>query len=131
MWSSPMGWRRLSFICLTCCHVSIAVYPSTMDEQPLNADILDLATRRWCGTPCRRGARWALTPPFHPYRQVSAVIFCHLNPEVTPSFPLRNAMLCVARTFLKQSMLPATSRSTAFSGCKFTKKLVQAESRTK
>lgn len=25
-----------------------------------------------------------------------------LNPEVAPSFPLRNAMLCVARTFLSQ-----------------------------
>ncbi len=54
--------------------------------------------------PCRRGARWALTPPFHPYHHnVMAVIFCHLNPEVAPSFPLRNAMLCVARTFLSCS----------------------------
>ena len=113
MWPSSVGDAACHLSVWTCCHVSIAVYPSTMDEQPLDADILDLATRRWCGTPCRRGARWALTPPFHPYRQVSAVIFCHLNPEVTPSFPLRNAMLCVARTFLKQSMLPATSRPTA------------------
>ena len=34
-----------------------------------------------------------------------AVIFCHLNPEVAPSFPLRNAMLCVARTFLSRALL--------------------------
>ena len=30
----------------------------------------------------------------------AAVVFCHLNPEVAPGFPLRNVMLCVARTFL-------------------------------
>ena len=52
-WSCKPGYvvvtrrkRRLSFICLPCCHDSIAVYPSAMDEQPLDADILDLATRR-------------------------------------------------------------------------------------
>ena len=32
----------------------------------------------------------------------AAVILCHLNPTVTRSFPLRNVMLCVARTFLSQ-----------------------------
>ena len=29
-----------------------------------------------------------------------AVVFCHLNPTVAHGFPLRNVMLCVARTFL-------------------------------
>ena len=53
-----------------------------------------------------------------------AVILCHLNPEVAPSFPLRNAMLCVARTFLSRSMMArATSHSTVFAAAK----LVQAE----
>ena len=108
----------MSFICLTCCHGSIAVYPSTMGEQPLDADILDLATRRWCGAPCRRGARWALTPPFHPYHPWVAVIFCHLNPEVAPSFPLRNAMLCVARTFLSRSSGASDKPLHYFCGCK-------------
>ena len=37
-----------------------------------------------------------------PTREVAAVIFCHFNPAVTRSFPLRNVMLCVARTFLSQ-----------------------------
>ena len=37
------------------------------------------------------------------FAHAPAVIFCHLNPEVAPSFPLRNAMLCVARTFLSRS----------------------------
>ena len=43
-----------------------AVYPPTMDEQPLNAGILDLATHKTCGTTYRYVVRWALTPPFHP-----------------------------------------------------------------
>ena len=78
----------------------VAAYPPAMDEQPLDAGILDLATHRWCGTPCRHGARWALTPPFHPYHREVAVVFCHLNPTVAHGFPLGNVMLCVARTFL-------------------------------
>ena len=95
--------RCLSFICPTHCCDDIAFYPPTMDEQPLNAGIHELATHRWCGTLCHHNARWALTPPFHPYRtNGAAVIFCHLNPTVTRSFPLRNVTLCVARTFLSQ-----------------------------
>ena len=37
---------RLSFICPVHCCTDIAVYPPTMDEQPLDAGILDLATHR-------------------------------------------------------------------------------------
>lgn len=51
---------------------SAAVYPPAMDEQPLDAGILDLATHWTCGTPSRGGARWALTPPFHPCRNPCA-----------------------------------------------------------
>ena len=29
-----------------------------------------------------------------------AVVFCHIDPTVTDSFPLGNMVLCVARTFL-------------------------------
>ena len=54
--------------------------------------------------PCRHDIRWALTPPFHPYQPRLAVIFCHLNPKVAPGFPLRNVMLCVARTFLSAAV---------------------------
>jgi len=58
------------------CHLSvlriaargIAFYPPAMDEQPLNAGIHELATHRWCGALCHHSARWALTPPFHPYQ---------------------------------------------------------------
>ena len=38
-------------------------------EPKLPAGILDLATRKTCGTPYRCGVRWALTPPFHPCRR--------------------------------------------------------------
>ena len=49
-------------------HLSpLAVYPSASGEQPLIADIHNLATHK---TYCRMTSlppRWALTPPFHPY----------------------------------------------------------------
>ena len=54
-----------------------ALYPPAMDEQPLNAGILELATHKACGTRYHYCVRWALTPPFHPYLNVEAVIFCH------------------------------------------------------
>jgi len=61
-------WRCLSFICPAHCCAGIAFYPPAMGEQPLNAGIHELATHRWCGTLCHHSVRWALTPPFHPYR---------------------------------------------------------------
>lgn len=42
------------------------------------------------------------------HTEMRAVVFCHLNPKVTPSFPLRSVMLYVARTFL--SIFPAEAR---------------------
>ena len=77
----------------------VAAYPSTMDEQPLNADILGLATHKVCGMPCCHGTRWALTPPFHPYRMCGGYFLSHYS-TLANSFPLGNMMLYVARTFL-------------------------------
>ena len=51
----------------------VAVYPPATGEQPLNAGLLDLATPKTCGIPGRTGTRWALTPPFHPYRLLCSV----------------------------------------------------------
>ena len=34
-----------------------------------------------------------------------AVVFCHIIPDVAAGFPLRNAVLCVARTFLFMSIM--------------------------
>jgi len=48
-----------------------------MDEQPLDAGILDLATHKACGTTHCCAARWALTSPFHPCLPKAAVVFCH------------------------------------------------------
>lgn len=64
-----------SFIYVRCRHLtnrrsvglSAAVYPPAAGEQPLNAGLLDLATHKACGTRYHYRARWALTPPFHPY----------------------------------------------------------------
>ena len=96
--------------------VALAVYPPAMDEQPLNAGILDLATHRLCGTPYRCGVRWALTPPFHPCLVMSDMTggcFLSLVPDVAAGFPLENAMLSVARTFLFMSMHKATDHISA------------------
>lgn len=114
-----------SLLLWSVCHLSlrplarraIAVYPPTMDEQPLDAGIFDLATRRKCGSICRHIDRWALTPPFHPYPGpvgLEAVIFCHLIPDVAAGFPLENAMLCVARTFLFMTSIERQTSSLPF-----------------
>ena len=53
-----------------------------------------------------------------------AVVFCHFNPTVAHGFPLRNVMLCVARTFLLAKTRQATSHPTAnvFGSAKLLKK---------
>ena len=50
-------------------------------SNPDDVGILDLATRKTCGTASYPAVRWALTPPFHPYLRMKAVIFCHVTPE--------------------------------------------------
>ncbi len=95
---------------------SVAVYPPAVDEQPLDAGILDLATRKTCGTEYRYPVRWALAPPFHPYPKacaIEAVVFCHVASTVADSSQLGSAVLCVARTFLRRADAPATSRRAA------------------
>jgi len=89
-----------------CVMTSVAVYPPTMDEQPLDAGILDLATHKACGRQCRHRRRWALASPFHPClksaERIPAVIFCHATLPLCAfgGFPLKSMALCVARTFL-------------------------------
>ena len=51
---------------------------------------------------CVATAPGGLLPHLFTLTAIAAVVFCHLNPTVTRSFPLRNVMLCVARTFLSQ-----------------------------
>ena len=108
----PEWIRCLSFIYAAGRPEAQAAYPSAMDEQSLVAGIFGLATRRMCGLRCRHRSRWALTPPFHPCLQkTQAVVFCHIIPDVAAGFPLRNAVLFVARTFLsaQQKMLHAAT----------------------
>lgn len=84
-----------------------AAYPPAMDEQSLNAGILGLATHGMCGASCRHEARWALTPPFHPYL-LRGGRFLSLIPDVAVGFPLGNMVPDVARTFLLEALLQAT-----------------------
>ena len=86
------------------CHLSlrpvarraIAVYPPATGEQPLIAGILDLATRRMCGASCRHDARWALTPPFHPYPlRIAGGSFLSHYPRRRRRLPIKKcAALC-------------------------------------
>ncbi len=118
---SPLGVRRHRAMS---CHLSLplclhaapertmgpplrAAYPPAMDEPSLTAGIFGLATHRTCGLRRHRRSRWALTPPFHPYPDLSklteksgAVVFCHVVPDVTAGWPLASMPLWVARTFL-------------------------------
>ena len=114
----PERIRCLSFIYAAGRPAAQAAYPSAMDEQSLIAGIFGLATRRMCGLRCRHRSRWALTPPFHPYLQkTQAVVFCHIIPDVAAGFPLRNAVLSVARTFLsaqKYTLRAATDLNSVY-----------------
>lgn len=56
-------------------------------------------------------------PTFSPLprtRWLEAVIFCHLIPDVAAGFPLENAMLCVARTFLFMTSIERQTSSLPF-----------------
>src|SRR5690348_16097526 len=48
------------------------------------------------------GGRWALTPPFHPYRRLAAPAVCFLChfPSGCPDWPLASTLPSGARTFL-------------------------------
>ena len=70
-----------------------------------------------CGALCCHSARWALTPPFHPYHMRGGRFLSHYS-AVTDSFPLRNMALCVARTFLLPAKEPASDRTPYCCFCK-------------
>ncbi len=98
--AGPSGWAMR-------CMATVAVYPPTMGEQPLNAGILDLATHEVCGATCRHVARWALTPPFHPCRRCGGNFLSHCS-AVAGRLPLTTMVLYVARTFLLPLMMSAS-----------------------
>jgi len=56
-----------------------ATYPPTSDEQPSNVGVHGLATYGTYGRTTSLPPRWALTPPFHPYRSLArpAVVLCY------------------------------------------------------
>ena len=85
-----------------------ATYPPASDEQPLFAGIHGLATYGTYGRSTSLPPRWALTPPFHPYRprmrmQRLAVLFCYAAIPSRISSRLACVVLFVARTFLSRT----------------------------
>ena len=96
-----------------------ATYPPASDEQPLIAGIHGLATHGTYGRMTSLPPRWALTPPFHPYRsEIPGDGSCGLSArrprpdaftggcfllrshDLTAIKSLACVALCVARTFL-------------------------------
>ena len=94
---------------------SSATYPPTSDEQPLIVGIHGLATRGTYGRMTSLPPRWALTPPFHPYRPTAQAAaggyFLLRSHNLTAVKSLACAVLCVARTFLPRTEPAATRRT--------------------
>ena len=85
---------------------------------------------KMCGTSCHHEARWALTPPFHPYHLCGGFFLSHYS-AVTRSFPLESVVLYVARTFLTPLVhRRATKRPTVLYFCKGKQKFLQASHQT-
>ena len=95
-----------------------ATYPSASGEQPLIADIHGLATRKAYSRTTLLPPRWALTPPFHPYRPTAQAAaggyFLLRYYTLTDVEPLTRAALCVARTFLPPPKRTAIERACIF-----------------
>ncbi len=99
------GWR--SFIWDTGFPVPQAAYPEASGGQPLpgqrrDASLFGLAPGGVCrAIPCHQGMRWALTPPFHPYRtNLSGGLFSVALSVPCGTWVLPSALPCGARTFL-------------------------------
>ena len=72
-----------------------ATYPPAADEQSLNAGIFGLATRQRYAGICRHTPRWALTPPFHPYRPYGRRLFSVTLLSLYKDLPVRkDGALC-------------------------------------
>ena len=87
--------------------------PPTSDEQPSNVGVHGLATYGTYGRTTSLPPRWALTPPFHPYRSLArpAVVLCYAPIPSRISSRLACVVLCVARTFLSRFAPAATERA--------------------
>ena len=72
--------NAMSPLRLHCVATVVAVYPSAMDEQPLNADILDLATHKMCHEYVAIPVRELLPHIFTlTVSEETAVIVCHIT----------------------------------------------------
>ncbi len=116
-----------------------ATYPPASDEQPFIAGIHGLATHGTYGRMTSLPPRWALTPPFHPYRSeipdfgsarlsarrhhpdaFTGGCFLLRSHDLTAIKSLACVVLCVARTFLPR---PVAGSDRAGLRCKDREKL--------
>ena len=89
-------WRRRSWSSV----IYLRCLPPGIGRATLHtAGILGIATFKSCGTLCRHSARWALTPPSHPYPHIAGGYFLPRYYTVTGVFPKE----------VKRSMLPGLS----------------------
>lgn len=90
-----------------------ATYPPTSGEPPSIVGVHGLATYGTYGRSASLPPRWALTPPFHPYRPTMrpAVVLCYAPIPSRISSRLACVALCVARTFLSRFASAATERA--------------------
>lgn len=108
-----------------------ATYPPASGEQPFIAGIHGLATHGTYGRMTSLPPRWALTPPFHPYRSeipgdrsarhaarrqsvpdaFTGGCFLLRSHDLTAIKSLACVALCVARTFLPRPKPAATERA--------------------
>ena len=120
---SVSSFRRTSVIYLgSRLPVTSCDLPRGSGEQPSDAGIHGLATRRLYGFMCHHINRWALTPPFHPYpdgKRQDGFFLLHYH-TLSDIFPLGSAMLYVVRTFL-----PCTGqkRQNGLHGAKIVRKI--------
>ena len=109
--STRVALRRGSFIC---CDLTRSLNRFRFGGGPPRALYLALHPMGFAVPPRLRSARWALTPPFHPYpgRSRGGIFSVALSvnppsrvgrPSVSPAEPgLRGIVSCGVRTFLSQ-----------------------------
>jgi hypothetical protein len=86
------------------CPAPLATATRGLGGRPANALLFGLAPDGVCLAGRSPGRRWALTPPFHPYRpRRPAVSFLWHFPSGHPDWALPSVLPCGARTFLPTS----------------------------
>ncbi len=100
----------LSFIYTMCHHIVKAFYPPAWASNPQTPVYMNLQPPRHTARASLH-ARWALTPPSHPYLHAGGYFLLRYS-ALANSFLLGSGVLCAARTFLLCLAATATDRPT-------------------